>query len=266
MPPPAGPGDLPPTQRAIGGPGSWRRWRAPSRRPSFWVFLADPLPGIRDGPGGSILRHRRNPAAPWRAGMGGLKTSWERNVRGLPPGWLWGRLRRTWGPSMGSPGNGWGRSSGSFRGCARPSGIGSGASMRTTGGQGESASLLLGVTVGLPANFGRWRGQIGRAGGGSATAVALDRGGGGREPAWPDRWRHWRRPHWLQPAVSPTRKGGGSAIFGAGGDQPPLATSRRCWLAAVRLCVPPAAPAAEAGGPPAVPGPAGAVLTGYRVR
>ena len=83
MPPPAGPGDLPPTQRAIGGPGSWRRWRAPSRRPSFWVFLADPLPGIRDGPGGSILRHRRNPAAPWRAGMGGLKTSWERQCPGI---------------------------------------------------------------------------------------------------------------------------------------------------------------------------------------
>ena len=31
---------------------------------------------------------------------------------------------------------------------------------------------------------------------------------------------------------SPTRKGGESAIFVAGGDQPPLATSRRCWLAA----------------------------------
>ena len=32
-----------------------------------------------------------------------------------------------------------------FEWCARPSGIGSGASMRTTGRKGESASLLLGV-------------------------------------------------------------------------------------------------------------------------
>ena len=66
------------------------------------------------------------------------------------------------------------------------------------------------------------------------------------------------------PVQTPVGKGGESAIFGAGGDQPPLATSRRCCLAAARLCVPPSDPAAEAGGPPAVPGPAGAVLTGDR--
>ena len=29
-----------------------------------WIVLADPLPGIRSGPGGSTLRRRRNPAAP----------------------------------------------------------------------------------------------------------------------------------------------------------------------------------------------------------
>ena len=84
-------------------------------------------------------------------------------------------------------------------------------------------------------------------------------GKGGKVPVQP----HPERGGKCQ--FSPTRKGGESAIFGAGGDQPPLATSGRCCLAAARLCVPPSAPAAEAGGPPAVSGPAGAVLTVDRV-
>ena len=49
------------------------------------------------------------------------------------------------GQARPQPGSASGRSSRSFHGCARPSGIGSGASMRTTGRKGESASLLLGV-------------------------------------------------------------------------------------------------------------------------
>ena len=96
--------------------------------------------------------------------------------------------------------------------------------MRTTGGKGESASLLLGVRVGLilhlgrenvgpPANFGRFRGQIGHSGGASATGGALERGDGGRAPAQPDRWRPWRRPHWPLPAVSPAPSRGGKCQF-----------------------------------------------------
>ena len=96
--------------------------------------------------------------------------------------------------------------------------------MRTTGGKGESASLLLGVRVGLflhlgrenvgpPVNFGRFRGQIGRSGGASATGGALERGDGGRAPAQPDRWRPWRRPHWPLPAVSPAPSRGGKCQF-----------------------------------------------------
>ena len=60
----------------------------------------------------------------------------------------------------------------------------------------------------------------------------------------------------------PRRKGGESAIFGAGGDQPPLATSRRCCLAAARLCVPPSDPAAEAGGLPGSTRPSGGCSDG----
>ena len=171
--------------------------------------------------------------------------------------------------------------------------------MRTTGGKGESASFLLGGRVGLilhlgrenvgpPVNFGRFRGPNGPAGGafapveGREIAAAVAGGVAAAD------WRLWCWPHWLQPAVSPTRKGGESASSarpgkggesassarpGKGGkvpslalarDQPPLATSRRCWLAAAQLCVPPSDPPAEAGGSPAVPGPAGAVLTGDR--
>ena len=59
--------------------------------------------------------------------------------------------------------------------------------------------------------------------------------------------------------------GGESAIFGAGGDQPPLAASRRGCLAAAEIADPGPARSSGAVWSPALPGSAGAVLTGDRV-
>ena len=143
-------------------------------------------------------------------------------------------------------------------------------------------------------NFGRCRGQIRRAGGKSATDGARDRGDGGRAPAPSARWRPWRRPHWPLPAVSPApsrggkcqfsprrkggkvpvqpppegggkcqfsprRKGGESASF-SGGDQPPLAASRRGDLAAAEIADPGPARSSGAVWSPALSGPARAFL------
>ena len=72
-------------------------------------------------------------------------------------------------------------------------------------------------------------------------------GKGGKVPVQP----HPERGGKCQ--FSPTRKGGESASFDAGGDQPPLATSGRCCLAAARLCVSPSAPAAVADGGREIP-------------
>ena len=172
--------------------------------------------------------------------------------------------------------------------------------MRTTGRKGESASLLsrgwmgsgssdLESECGYSGEFRplsrpertRWRrvcasrgpgdrrrrrrrrGLRRTAGGSGAglTGIGSRRfpppGKGGKVPVQP----HPERGGKCQ--FSPTRKGGESAIFGAGGDQPPLATSRRCCLAAARLCVPPSAPRRRSWRlSRSVSGPAGAVLTG----
>ena len=98
----------------------------------------------------------------------------------------------------------------------------------------------------------RRRGCGGRLGGSGAGLTGGSRrfpppGKGGKPPVQP----HPERGGKCQ--FSPTRKGGESAIFGAGGDQPPLATSGRCCLAAARLCVSPSAPAAVADGGREIP-------------
>ena len=64
---------------------------------------------------------------------------------------------------------------------------------------------------------------------------------------------------------SPRRKGGESASF-SGGDQPPLAASRRGDLAAAEIADPGPARSSGAVWSPALPGSAGAVLTGNRER
>ena len=106
--------------------------------------------------------------------------------------------------------------------------------MRATGGKGESASLLLGVrgglflrlgrvNIGLPANFGRFRGPNGPAGGAFAPVEGRETAGDVAGGVAADGWRLWCWPHWRQPAVSPTRKGGGSASSarpGKGGEVP----------------------------------------------
>ena len=142
------------------------------------------------------------------------------------------------------------------------------------------------MNVGPPANFGRFRGPNGPAGGAFAPVEGRETAGDVAGGVAADGWRLWCGPHWnavrrfpppgkggkvpVQPhperggkcQFSPTRKGGESAIFGAGGDQPPLATSRRCCLAAARLCVPPSDPAAEAGGLPGSIRPSGGCSDG----
>ena len=114
--------------------------------------------------------------------------------------------------------------------------------------------------MGLPANFGRFCGLNGPAGGAFAPVEGREIAGDVAGGVAAADWRLWCWPHWRQPAVSPTRKGGESAIFGAGGDQPPLATSRRCCLAAARLCVPPTDPTPDAGDDREVPGAREAVV------
>ena len=94
--------------------------------------------------------------------------------------------------------------------------------MRTTGGKGESASFLLGGRVGLilhlgrenvgpPVNFGRFRGPNGPAGGAFAPVEGREIAAAVAGGAAAADWRLWCWTHWLQPAVSPTRKGGESA-------------------------------------------------------
>ena len=106
--------------------------------------------------------------------------------------------------------------------------------MRTTGGKGESASFLLGGRVGLilhlgrenvgpPVNFGRFRGPNGPAGGAFAPVEGREIAAAAAGGVAADGWRLWCCPHWLQPAVSPTRKGGesaSSAPLGKGGKVP----------------------------------------------
>ena len=119
--------------------------------------------------------------------------------------------------------------------------------------------------MGLPVNFGRWRGPNGPAGGAFAPVegreIVADIAGGIAAAVW----RRWCWTHWLQPAVSTTRKGG---------EVPSLALAEisRRWrlrggavwrqrgFAFLRPIRPP-----KLEPPRQYAGPAGAVLTGDRV-
>ena len=67
------------------------------------------------------------------------------------------------------------------------------------------------MNVGLPANFGHFRGPNGPAGGAFAPVEGREIAAAVAGGVAADGWRLWCWTHWLQPAVSPTRKGGESA-------------------------------------------------------
>ena len=79
------------------------------------------------------------------------------------------------------------------------------------------------MKVGIPVNFGRFRGPNGPAGGACAPVGGREIGGDVAGGVAADGWRLWCWTHWRQPAVSPTRKGGESASSappGKGGKVP----------------------------------------------